>query len=233
MSRIVMLAAAAAASIGCILSACLFMKAYKQEKYARAFWLKGAAAVCFVLLALVLRPASGNQAYARLLLIALVLGLCGDELLALRFLVPKLHDLMFAAGAGAFAIGHFFYMKALYDLGGIRLAVLIPIFLAGLLVAYLYGKKHQSNAGPLQPAGVAYMVLVIFMGAVSISAFVAAPGAALLLFALGGVCFGCSDNILFAFCFGNRRTWDMNILVHITYYAAQLLIAWSILLIGG
>lgn len=208
------------------------MKAYKQDKYTRAFWLKGAAAVCFVLLALLLRPASGNQSYAKLLLIALVLGLCGDELLALRFVVPKLHDLLFAAGAGVFAVGHFFYMKALFDLGGIRLGVLIPIFLVGAAVAYLYGKKHASNAGPLQFAGVAYMVLVIFMGAVSISAFLAAPSIALLLFALGGVCFGCSDNILFAFCYGNRRTWNMNILVHITYYAAQMLIAWSILLIG-
>ena len=227
----VMLVAAAAASVGCAIFACLFMKAYKQEKYTRAFWLKGAAAMCFVLLALLLRPASGNQSYAKLLLIALVLGLCGDELLALRFLIPKLHDLMFAAGAGVFATGHFFYMKALYDLGGIRLAILIPVFLVGLVLAYLYGKKHGSNAGSLQFAGVGYMVLVVFMGAVSISAFLAAPSIALLLFALGGVCFGCSDNILFAFCFGNRRTWDMNIWVHITYYAAQLLIAWSILLI--
>ena len=227
-----MLIAAAAASAGCAFCACRFMKAYKQDKYTRAFWLKGAAAVCFVLIALLLRPASGNQSYAKLLLIALVLGLCGDELLALRFMIPKLHDLLFAAGAGVFAVGHFFYMKALFGLGGIRLGVLIPVFLLGLALAYAYGRKHRSNAGPLQFAGVAYMVLVIFMGAVSISAFLAAPSIALLLFALGGVCFGCSDNILFAFCYGNRRTWNMNILVHITYYAAQMLIAWSILLIG-
>ena len=53
----------------------------------------------------------------------------------------------------------------------------------------------------------------------------------LLLFAVGGVCFGCSDNILLAFCYGNKRTWDMNIWVHIIYYAAHLLIAWSILAI--
>lgn len=228
MPSVVLLILAAAASAGCVIFARLFMKAYKVENFARAFWLKGAAAVCFVLLAAILRPAAGNQSYAKLLLIALILGLCGDELLALRFMVPKLHDLLLAAGAGTFAVGHFFYMKALYDLGGIRLAVLIPVFLAGLLVAYLYGKKHQSNAGPLQAAGVGYMVLVIFMGAVTVSAFVAAPSVPLLLFALGGVCFGCSDNILFAFCFGNRRTWDMNVWVHITYYAAQLLIAWSI-----
>ncbi len=231
MSNHAMFITAAAASIGCVVFAYLFMKAYKQENFTGAFWLKGAAALCFVLLAMLLIPGCGNRAYAKLLLTGLVLGLCGDELLALRFIVPRFHDLFFAAGAGVFGVGHFFYMKALYDLVGIRLEYLLPAFLLGLVLAYIYGRKHRSNAGELQFAAVGYMVLVIFMGAFSISAFLSAPGLGLLMFALGGVCFGCSDNILLAYCYGNRRTWDMNILVHITYYAAQLLIAWSILLV--
>ena len=231
MSYPLMLIAGAAASFGCGISACLFMKAYKQENYTKAFWLKGLAAACFILLAMLLIPGSGNRVCAKLLLTALVLGFCGDELLALRFLVPKFHDLFFAAGAGAFAVGHFFYMKALYDQGNIRLGFLIPIFLVAVAVANLYGKKHSSNAGPLQFAAVGYMLLVILMGALSVSAFLSAPSLGLLLFAVGGVCFGCSDNILLAFCYGKKRTWDMNIWVHITYYAAQLLIAWSILVI--
>jgi len=197
----------------------------------RAFWLKGSAALSFVSLGILLAPFSPNPSYARLVVIGLALGLCGDQLLALRFLVPKLHDLMFAAGAGAFGVGHFFYMKALYDLGSIRLGVLIPVFLIGVAIANLYGKKHGSNAGPLQFAGLGYMVLVIFMGAVSVSAFLGAPGIGLALFALGGICFGVSDNILFAFCYGKMPQWRMNVWVHITYYAAQLLIAWSIFFI--
>ena len=218
---------AAGISMFCIAFAQSFMRAYKEEAFGRAFWLKGAAALCFVALGALLGKAE-NPGYGKLLLIGLTLGLCGDELLALRFLVPKLHDLMFAAGAGAFAVGHFFYMKALYDLGSVRLVTLIPVFLIGLTIAYIYGKKHGSNAGPLQPAGLAYMALVIFMGAVTVSAFLGAPSFALLLFALGGVCFGVSDNILFAYCFGKQPVWRMNVWVHITYYAAQLLIAWSI-----
>lgn len=232
MSHFAMIIAAAAASIGCVFFAYLFMNAYKKDNYTGAFWLKGAAALCFVLVAVILRQGAGNRDYGKLILIALVLGLCGDELLALRFVVPKFHDLFFAAGAGVFAAGHFFYMKALHDLTEIRLVFLIPLFLLGVAVANLYGKKHSSNAGPMQAAAVGYMVLVIFMGAFSVSAFLSAPCLGLLLFALGGICFGCSDNILLAFCFGRRRSWDMNIWVHITYYAAQLLIAWSILVIG-
>lgn len=222
---------ATAASTGCIAFAQLFMGAYKVENFHRAFWLKGGAALCFVTLGILLAPFSPNPGFARLVVIGLALGLCGDQLLALRFLVPKLHDLMFAAGAGAFGVGHFFYMKALYDLGNVRLPVLIPIFILGVAIASLYGKHHSSDAGPLQPAGLAYMVLVIFMGAVSISAFLGAPGIGLALFAIGGICFGFSDNILFAYCFGKQPKWRMNVWVHITYYAAQLLIAWSIFLL--
>ena len=222
---------AAAVTIACVFFACLFMDAYKRESHLRAFCLKGAAAVCFVLIALTLQPASFNPAYAKLVLTGLIFGLCGDELLHLRFLFSGFHDLLFAVGAGFFAVGHFFYMKALYDLGEIPLGFLVPILLAGFLAGYLYGKKQGSNAGPLQFAAVGYMALVIFMGAVTVAAFLAAPSPALFLFAFGGVLFGCSDNILLAFCFGKNPAWSQNILVHITYYAAQILIAWSILLI--
>ena len=222
----------AALSVGCILLARAFMKAYKQENHVRAFWLKGGAALCFVLLAVILLLKSENRGYACLVLIGLMLGLCGDELLALRFVFASCHDLLFAAGAATFGVGHFFYMKALYDLGGIALGCLIPVFLLGLALAYLYGRRNRSHAGPLQFAAVGYMVLVVFMGAVTVSAFAAEPGPGLLLFALGGICFGVSDNVLLAYCYGNSRTWNKNILVHVTYYAAQLLIAWSILLIG-
>ena len=223
---------AAGITMFCIAFAQAFLRAYKEEAFGRAFWLKGCAALFFVALGVLHAIAVGKTPYSRLLIIALSLGLCGDQLLALRFLVPqKFHDLMFAAGAGAFAVGHFFYMKALYDLGTISLITLIPIFLIGMTVANIYGKKHSSNAGPLQIPAVLYMVLVIFMGSVAVSAFLGVPSIGLLLFAIGGVCFGVSDNILFAHCFGKNPTWSMNVWVHVTYYAAQLLIAWSILFV--
>ena len=218
--------------MGCIAFAQAFMKAYKAEKFAPAVWLKGGAALCFLAVGGWLAFCTGMTSYGRLLVIALALGLCGDELLALRFLNAKFHDLLFAAGAGAFAAGHFFYMKALFDLGCVRIGWLIPIFLAGTAVANIYGKKQGSNAGPLQIPAVLYMVLVVFMGSVAVSAFLGAPGLGLLLFAVGGLCFGISDNILFAFCFGKAPKWSMNVWVHITYYAAQLLIAWSICFLG-
>lgn len=227
----VSLIAAAAASAGCILFAVFFMKACRRENHRLALLLKGLAAVCFVLLGLFLRPHSANQSYAQLLILGLILGFCGDELLALRFLVPKIHDLIFAVGAVTFAVGHVFYMKALFDLGVIAPLTLILVLIPGLLLAWLYGKKQGSHAGPLHLAALLYIGLVIFMGAVSVTAAIHAPQPATVLFALGGICFACSDNILVAYCFGKQSNWSQNIWVHITYYAAQLVIAWSILLI--
>ena len=49
-----------------------------------------------------------------------------------------------------------------------------------------------------------------------------------LLFAAGGVLFIISDNILCAYSFGSERRFGANIGIHATYYAAQLLIAWSV-----
>lgn len=219
---------AAAATIGCIFFAVSYMRSYKQKTFSKAFWLKGGAAFCFVFLGMWLSLQTGKGPYARLLIIGLLLGLCGDQILALRFLRPRFRDLLFAAGAGAFAAGHFFYIKALYGLGGVSPVLLIPVFLAGIAIANIYGKHQGSNAGSLQIPAVLYMALVIFMGSVAISAFWAAPGFGLLLFAIGGICFSISDNILFAYSFGKSPCWSMNIWVHITYYAAQLLIAWSI-----
>ena len=48
-----------------------------------------------------------------------------------------------------------------------------------------------------------------------------------IMFAVGAACFVVSDNILCAYCFGNKREQYMNSAIHLTYYAAQLLIGLS------
>ena len=72
------------------------------------------------------------------------------------------------------------------------------------------------------------MAVVAFMGALAVSVAIHAPGESTLLFAIGGGLFIISDNILCAYSFGSERRFGANIGIHATYYAAQLLIAWSI-----
>ena len=80
----------------------------------------------------------------------------------------------------------------------------------------------------MQVPGMIYMAVVAFMGALAVSVAIHAPGVSTLLFAIGGVLFIISDNILCAYSFGSERRFGANIGIHATYYAAQMLIAWSI-----
>ena len=66
------------------------------------------------------------------------------------------------------------------------------------------------------------------MAASACTAAVKAPGVSTLLMALGAVGFVLSDNMLCAYCFGEDRRFGLNWLIHISYYGAQLCIAWSI-----
>ena len=87
---------------------------------------------------------------------------------------------------------------------------------------------EKVQAGKLQLPAVGYIALVVFMAAAACSAAVRGFSVGLLLFAAGGICFAVSDNLLCAYCFGTGRSRSVDRAVHISYYAAQLLIAWSL-----
>lgn len=222
---------ALALTAGCALLGRSFLMAYERNEYARAFRLKGAAGLCFVALGLLMAHGAVQQDYARRVCIGLFLGLAGDELLALRFLRPARHDEYFSAGAAAFAAGHVLYIWALTSLSGTRISSALPVFVIGYAAALIYGHCRRVNAGRLTPCAAAYIALVVFMGATACVAAVRSFSAGTLMFAAAGVCFSVSDCILCAYCYGSRRTTGMNIAVHAAYYAAQLLIAWSIALV--
>ena len=92
----------------------------------------------------------------------------------------------------------------------------------------LFFRSKKVQAGKLQLPAVGYIALVVFMDAVACSAAVRGFSVGLLLFAAGGICFAVSDNLLCAYCFGTGRSRSVDRAVHISYYAAQLLIAWSL-----
>ena len=157
-----------------------------------------------------------------------LLEMLGDQLLALRFICVNKKTQFFAAGAASFAVGHVLYIIALsHRAPGILLGGLAIGFVA-LALSGVYNYRKDTNAGNMQVPGMIYMAVVAFMGALAISVAIHAPGVSTLLFAVGGVLFIISDNILCAYSFGSERRFGANIGIHATYYAAQLLIAWSI-----
>ncbi len=219
---------AAALSLCCGAFMALFLRAFEREAYRRAVWLKGLASLCFVTLGLLFCRISGDR-FSKLVLGGLHLGLLGDVLLALRYVYAQRHDPLFLAGALSFAVGHALYLTALFGSGAPAWGVTLAFLAMGLAASAVYSKKRRVDAGRFQAAGMGYIALVVFLAAVACAVAVRRGSVGALLFALGGVNFAVSDNLLCAYCYGSARRTSVNWAVHVTYYAAQLLIAWSIL----
>ena len=105
-------------------------------------------------------------------------------------------------------------------------ALLLFILLLGL--SGVYAGIKGSHRGPQRFSAAVYIALVCFMAASACAAAVSVPSISSILMALGGLSFVLSDNVLCAYCFGEDRRFGLNWLIHISYYGAQLCIAWSI-----
>ena len=218
-------------TLACVYIAYRFMKKYESGDYRRALWLKSAAALCFVVLGLVNSVVGIDPDYARRVCIGLALGLIGDALLAMRFLYPDRSDQFFSAGALSFAFGHLMYIRALIQFAGMTLICSLLLFALGYAAAMFYGRHRKVDAGHLNICAAAYIALVVLMASVACGVAARTFSMGTLMFAVAGICFSVSDCILCAYCYGDKKTKGMNAAVHVTYYAAQLLIAWSIALV--
>ena len=214
-------------SLGCAVSGYFFLRAGWREDYRRALLLKGLAGLCFLSLGVGNFFLCPDHIFRLYVLSGLCFGLLGDELLAMRYMKPEQHDRFFSLGAAAFAFGHLLYIAALFRQGA-ALTLALPVFVLGFGASMLFFRAKKVQAGKLQLPAVGYIALVVFMAAVACSAAVRGFSVGLLLFAAGGICFAVSDNLLCAYCFGTGRSRSVDRAVHISYYAAQLLIAWSL-----
>lgn len=217
---------AALCGICCLILNGFFLSAMQKQLWRRAVWLKAAASVCFVLIALLAVLKKPENGY---FLIAFLCGFAGDILLGLRYVYEKQKTLLFAIGALSFAAEHLlFILRFLHspDTSLLFALIYLAVTLAG---AAVYTGIHKTNAGKLQPFGVLYIALVCFMSGLALSAAVRAPSVSSVLFACGGILFAGSDVILSEYNFGNDRRFLLSRLLHWLYFGAQLLIAGSLL----
>ena len=230
MSDTMMTAAGCIMSLACFSFCRSFLAVTRLKDYPRAFWFKGGAALCFVALGLLGVCVCPARGFAWTVAAGLVLGLAGDQLLAMRFLKSESFDRFFSAGALVFALGHGLYVLALLRRypGSLALGLILAALFVAASVVYL--RRNGFDAGGLTLCGYVYIAVVCVMGAVAIAAAIQSGEPAALLFALGGVCFIVSDNVLCIYSFGADRRFGLNVLLHITYYAAQLSIGWSLFL---
>ena len=220
--------AALVMTLACLSIMGRFMQASRRKEPMRAMFYKGLASLCFLAVGLLGLLRLGDWDYGWKAVAGLFLGFCGDELLAMRFIREKKHDLYFSLGAVAFSLGHVLFIWAAIQRTGRFSLLTLAVLALLLLCSGLYARRKESNAGDMHLNAVMYICLVCCMGAVTCGAALARPDLSSALFALGGLGFVVSDNILCAHYFGNDSRFLLNWLIHISYYGAQLLIAWSV-----
>lgn len=176
---------------------------------------KSAASLCFVLLGLVL--SRSTSAFDRWIVVGLCCAALGDVCLAL----PGARA--FQSGVLAFLAGHIAYVVAAdaalgpRTLPPVALSVLVP---SALAYAWLY-----PHLGPMRLSVTLYVLVISVMVAYAIGAGFVAPHPSRLFFA-GAILFYASDLSVARDRFVKdsliNRLWGLP-----AYYAAQLLIAWS------
>lgn len=214
-------------ALSCLFCGVRFIKAMEADDQEKATVLKGLTTICCILIALIAYFMTSLPKFALLVILGLIFGFLGDELLALRFVYTKKFSAFFLSGALAFLIGHIFYLIALYGLAPKAWMLGVPLTLAALAAEFINSKKHSLDMGKLfLPLGF-YAAVVCFMGCSAVGVCVFHFNLGTLMFAVAGLCFIASDSILSVQCFSDRPTNTKNRVLHIFYWAAQLLIALS------
>lgn len=209
-----------------------FEKEMEQENHRKATLLKGLTTFCCIAIAFTGLFHADNSFFARMVFFGLIFGCLGDVLLALRFVCTEKFKLVFLCGAASFFLGHVFYLTALYSLAPSAWRLALPLLIVTLAVELYNSKKHGTDMGKLALPLSAYGAFVCFMGCSAVSTCVLSFSLGTYLFAIAGVCFVVSDSILSLQCFGPHPSNVKSRALHILYWAAQLLISLSPMLLG-
>lgn len=230
---------AAVFSIG-IVSAIVFMWERTKRGGVRALLLKAFTSVMFVAcgaVGAVEAAGSGSSHFALMVLMGLVFGLMGDIWLDLKWVYQQDNDTYTFAGFGSFIIGHLMFITAVIsnyanNSSFIYIAVPALISLVAAIGMLLLEKPMKMNYGRFKPITVFYTFIVSFMaflcgGLALMNNF---EIASLNMMFAGGIFFAISDLILSGTYFGQGKRRPIDIITnHGTYYAAQFLIASSLI----
>ena len=217
------------------LACCFFANAHltcrEDGEHKKSLVMKALASACFVAAGGIAVTGCWYTRFGYLTLGGLCFGLFGDVLLGLRYMYPKKKETFFAAGGACFAAGHVLYVIALTGLTPKVMYFAAPYVLLGFVLAHNYLKKRGVKVKKLIFPGGLYELLVLFMGGCAVGAAVFALSPGTILFAVAGVFFAMSDNMLAAEQFGSAKSADRRRGLSILYYSAQIFIAFSLILL--
>ncbi|MBQ7961357.1 MAG: hypothetical protein IJ289_02055 [Clostridia bacterium] len=177
--------------------------------------------------------------FALFVVMGLVMGLMGDIWLDLKWVYPETNDTYTFAGFGSFMIGHFFYIAGLFihyaDFTK-PLYIVIPAVIALVLGGgtVLLEKPMKMVFGKFKAITGVYGFVLGFMTFLSGSLALMYNFKVMTLnfMFVGGLLFLLSDLILSGTYFGEGKRRPVDIITnHVSYYAAQFVIASAVMFI--
>ena len=205
----------------------------------KGLYSKAIASFLFLLTALSAAAVNpGHEVYAGLIVFGLVLGLSGDIWLDLKWIYEKDMEKFLNAGFIAFMIGHVFYIGAIYKFAGnwSVLTAVLPIIISVVVAignVIVSEKLLKLKFGKFRTIVGVYTFFLFMTFAVSAVAMLNNSFAKQwILMSAGGLLFAFSDAVLSNMYFKEGGNTKANIIInHVSYYAAQFIIASSVLFI--
>ncbi len=203
-----------------------------KDKENISFVFKFLSSSGFLLIAIFAYQANGNNPeYFKWLMIALVLGFFGDIFLGLKNILSHIKKYMVGMGIILFLLGHIAYSINYNLQGGAPWWVfLITIAFAALMMQGTKLLKYKlSTFNTVLGYLYSYTISIMLLSAVSYYITYHDTVAAVLVL-IGSISFFVSDSILSATYFRQniKKENILCVIVHITYYLAQILLALSV-----
>ena len=208
--------------------AAAFIVIEKLGRYVEADVVKGVASAFFVLFGVLSAFRCNDPAFARMVVVGLVLGAIADVLLNLRYVFEGAKaQLAFMAGIAVFMLGHLAYIVACLPYCRFLVAAIVAgAVLTALLMYWVLGQVEAKLV--LKVFGVFYIGAVVILNCVAFGALIITPSHHWLMFLAGTLLFLLSDVILILNNFGPRQLFGMRVANLMLYYVGQLLIAGSL-----
>ncbi len=173
--------------------------------------------------------------YGVLIVPGLVCGLLGDIWLDLKYAYPEDADVYLYAGFYSFLVGHLFFLAAIfshYQWNMKTLLVSLAFALGGSIVNAFLEKPLGLDFGKFRVTCFLYALVLMMTTSSSIVAAVVTGDKVWYFMSAGAVLFLLSDLVLSGTYFGEGKNTSPYVVVnHTFYYAAQFVIASSILFV--
>ncbi len=199
-----------------------------------ALIVKAIASILFISTACAAIAANtGELNYGLLIVIGLSCGLLGDIWLDLKYIYIEDKDTYLYAGFYSFLAGHLFFITALfmnYRWTPVTLIISIVPALLGAIVTMAMEKPMKLDYGSFKPTCFIYGFTLMMVASSSIVAAAATGETAWIVMSTGAVLFLMSDLMLSGTYFGQGKNTPVYVVMnHVLYYAAQFVIASSVL----